>query len=195
MRKLLLFAVILLSFSVMAMAADEFPRMEVFGGYSYVRCDNTFFSVRDTSKPCNYDGFNLSVAANGTKWLGVEGSLSGAFDRASSSLAINSTDHPSFRHRQMFSFLFGPRVTVRSGKVTTFVHGLFGSSRVSPGMFFPYDNSFTMALGGGFDIAAYKNVSIRPVQIDYLTIKEGKPFTDNLRYSVGVVYRIGESSK
>jgi hypothetical protein len=200
MRKLVLVAVILLGFSAMAIAGDEFPRLEVFGGYSYDRCDNAFFGSRDVTKPCNYDGFNASATINGTKWLGFEGDISGYWDRSYNKPAVMtfpsaSYPHPSFRHRQLYSFLFGPKFSVRAGKTTTFVHALFGDSRISPGLYFPYDNSFTMAFGGGLDIAVYKKLSIRPVQLDYYTIREGQPFTDNLRYSVGVVYRFGEASK
>lgn len=198
MRKLVLVAVILLGFSAMAMAGDEFPKVEVFGGYSYVRCDNTFFGSRDVTKPCNYDGFNVSATINANKWLGFEADINGSFDRNFDKPAVMqfptaTYPHPSFRHHQIYSFLFGPKVSVRAGKTTAFVHALLGDSRVSPGKWFPYDNSFTMALGGGLDIAVYKNVSIRPVQIDYYTIKGGQPLTDNLRYNVGVVFKFGES--
>jgi hypothetical protein len=200
MRKLLLVAVLLFSFSAMAIAGDEFPRVEVFGGYSYNRCDNTFFSYKNTSQPCNYDGVNISAAVNANKWIGIVGDIGGYWDRNFSKPAVMTFPtatypHPSFRHHSMYSFLIGPKFSVRMGKTTTFLHALMGSSRVTPGEWFPYDNSFTMAFGGGFDLALYKNLSIRPVQIDYLAVKEGRPLRDNLRYSVGVVFRLGEGGK
>jgi len=181
MKKLVLFAVILLSVSAMTMAQDNFPRVEVFGGYSYLRCDNTFFGDRNVTKSCNYDGFEISATANGSKWLGFEGDVSAYKDRVG-----------HFGKHQVFSFLVGPRFSVRTGKTTMFLHALIGDSRVSPGLRFPYDNSVTLALGGGFDFVAYKNISVRPVQIDYYTVREGLPFTDNIRYSAGVVFRFGE---
>jgi hypothetical protein len=200
MRKLVLVAVIMLGFSAIALAADEYPRLEVFTGYSYVRCDNTFFGNRDVTKPCNYDGIEISATANGNEWLGFEMNVSGYRDRSFEKPAVMvfptaAYPHPSFRHHQMFSFLFGPRFSFRTGKTTTFVHALVGDSRVTPGLYFPYDNSVSLAIGGGFDIEVYKNISIRPVQLDYYSIREGLPFTDNLRYSVGAVFKFGKGNK
>jgi len=101
MRKLVLVAVILLGISAMAIAGDEFPRVEVFGGYSYDRCDNTFFGSKDTSKPCNYDGIDISAAVNANKWIGIVGDISGYWDRDFSKPAVMkfptaTYPHPSF---------------------------------------------------------------------------------------------------
>ncbi len=179
MKKLLVVAVILLGFSTMAMA-QEFARAEVFGGYSFLRCDNTLLGAPGAT--CRYDGWKAAVAINGNKWLGFVADVTGSYDRSV----------PAGVSRHVHSFLVGPRFTIRSGRTTTFLQGLFGDSRITPGVYFPYDNSFTMALGGGLDIDVSEKFAVRPIQLEYVGIRSESPVTDNLRMSIGLIYKIGQ---
>ena len=65
MKKLLLVAVLLLGFSVMAVAQDT-PVVEIFGGYSYFRPD-----TQEDDFDLNMHGWNASVAINGNKYAGI----------------------------------------------------------------------------------------------------------------------------
>jgi hypothetical protein len=175
MKKLLVVAVILLGFSTIAMAQD-FSRAEVLGAYTVTRCDNSFFGAPGST--CTYNGWKASVAINGNKWLGFVADVGG-------SLGPNDT-------RDFYTFLVGPRVTIRKGRTSTFLQGLFGDARVSPGLYFSYDNDFAMGLGGGLDISAGDKLSVRPIQIEYLGIKTEHPIADNVRFSFGVIYKLGQ---
>ena len=55
---------------LVALAQDEFPRAEVFGGYSYFRAN---------PDKLNLNGWDASVAGNITNWFGVEGDFSGHY--------------------------------------------------------------------------------------------------------------------
>jgi hypothetical protein len=84
-------AVLLLAVSGMAMAAD-FPKLEIFGGYSLLRSDlnpkdlgklsggglfgNSFFGSVE-----NLNGFNASVSYNLNSWLGIKADFSGNFGK------------------------------------------------------------------------------------------------------------------
>ena len=72
MKKLVLIAVFLLGFSVIVMAEDT-PKVEVFGGFSYVKVDSS-----TALKRTKYDWLDLSmkgcdgsIAINQNKWAGV----------------------------------------------------------------------------------------------------------------------------
>jgi len=190
MKKLVCFAVIFLGLSAIAMAQD-FPRGEVFGGYSYFSCNNPV-SVFGNSpgQGCRYNGWDISVALNGNKWLSFVGDLSGYY----------KSDNPPpgmMDHYHFYSILVGPRVSVRKiNRVTPFVQTLFGDARVTPGKDrWSYENDFAMALGGGVDIKAYKNFSVRPFQFDYMLIKSGQPLTDNIRFNFGIAWNFGAAAK
>ena len=82
MKRLILFTVLLFCFSAMAVAQGV-PRFELFGGYSYVRCDTEEFSRGSLDEGCNMNGWNASVAVNANKWAGIVfdfGGYYGSFD-------------------------------------------------------------------------------------------------------------------
>jgi hypothetical protein len=183
MKKFLVFVVILLGFSAMAMA-QELPRAEVYGGYAFFACDNAAFGVRGGSS-CLYQGWNGSIKINGNKWIGFTADVGGYYDRGVTGKV----------ERNSYSFLVGPVVSVHMGKVTTFYRALFGDAYVYPGLYWPYDNSLAMALGGGVDVSINNRFSIRPVQLEYMPVKSGKPLSDNLRFSAGFIYKFGKLPK
>jgi opacity protein-like surface antigen len=174
MRKLVVIAVLVLGFSVMAVAQDV-PRAEFFGGYSYLRCDT------QGGPSCNLNGWNGSVSINANKFVGVVADFSGHY---------GSVDSASVHAH---SFLFGPKITVRREKFTPFLQALFGGTHVNVGDGVgTSENDFAMAFGGGLDINLSENVAVRPVQAEYLTIKSGSEFLKNFRYSGGIVFKLGK---
>jgi len=195
MKKLVCFAVIFLGLSVIAMAQD-FPRGEIFLGYSHFMCDNSTYALGSSrNRNCTYNGWDLSIAINGNKWLSFIADFGGYY---------NTDSPPAQRvpalvqdHYHAYSFLVGPRFSVRKfKKVTPFIQGLFGNARVTPGIdFWPYENDLAMAFGGGVDIQVYKNISFRPIQLEYMAIKSGQPLRDNIRYNVGFSYNFGSVAK
>ena len=50
-----------------------------------------------------------------------------------------------------------------------------------------------MALGGGVDINMTETIAIRPAQVEYFGIKEGRTgdYANSFRYSAGIVFKFG----
>ena len=63
----------------------------------------------------------------------------------------------------------------------------------------PSNNTFAMAFGGGVDIPIGHVVAIRPAEIDYLYTNFNNNFNgsnqNNFRYSGGIVFNLGGTSK
>ena len=203
MKKLACFAVIVLGLSAITMAQD-FPRGEVFLGYSHVWIHNPAFAFGSgTQDTTAYNGLALSGVVNGNKWLSFVAEI-GAQYRNGNPPVLGLQDYsgapPKGSYQDSFhfyTFLIGPRFTVRTAKrVTPFIQVLFGDARVTPGIdHWYYENDFAVAAGGGVDVKVYKNFSFRPVQIDYLAIKSGQALKDNLRYTAGIAWNFGSVSK
>jgi opacity protein-like surface antigen len=173
-------------------AAQDAPRIEAFGGYTYVH-------VNDLGT-ANLNGGSASVAFKPAGWLGLVGDF-GGYEGAKSGL-----------NGAILTYLFGPRVSLRRGRITPFVQALFGGAytsadppieagvlaRLRPetgvagGGVFGSSNSFAMAEGGGVDVNATERLSIRVVQAEYM-LTEFKDGIHNrqsdARISSGVVFR------
>lgn len=173
---LLVMCLFLSTFSI----AQEFPRVEVFGGYSYLH----FKPEGATGLNLNY-GWNSAMQFNVNRLIGFKADVSGHYGTPVAGVNLNS-----------YSFLFGPVASNRFKEATVFVHALAGANRIStsptqPG--FP-DTSFAMAFGGGVDINATHHVSVRAIQVDYLFTKHGtapENVQNNIRVSAGVVFQFG----
>jgi opacity protein-like surface antigen len=182
-------------------AAQEAPKAEVFGGYSYFRLNprSTFM------EGINLNGWNASLAGNVNDWFGIVGDFSGQYSKP----RILGVDLNIKTH----SFLFGPRFSYRrNAKITPFAHTLFGATRVTGEAvgISDHQTGFAMALGGGVDAKLNDHVAIRIVQADYLLTRlKGEsiaciadpllppcpaPQTEsqhNVRLSFGAVFRFG----
>jgi len=193
MKKLLLVAVLLLGFSVMAVAQDT-PAVEIFGGYSYMRCDANQFvfgGAEDADVDCGLHGWNFSGAINANKAVGAVIDVSGQYG----TVGVEGDEVDARFH----SFMFGPKFTMRSGRVTPFAQALFGFSSVkieadeaNEDALSYTEIDFSMAFGGGLDINVGEKVAIRPVQVDYFLTRSGGQFMDNFRYSAGLVIKLGK---
>jgi len=175
-------ALILFLAPAAALAAEDTPKAEVFGGYSY-------FRPVDRGAAIDLHGWNASVGYNVTDWLGVVGDFSGhygdPFDLPFVPFGIQTREH---------FFLGGPRFSARSGsRLTPFAQALFGGANSRLGGFgigFSR-NAFAMAAGGGLDYRVGNHLSIRLVQADYVHTRFGGDKQNNVRLSAGVVWRIG----
>jgi hypothetical protein len=141
--------------------AQEVPRVEVFGGYSYVR----------VAEAINAHGWNASIAGNANSWFGVAADVSGHYR---SGLSLHS-------------YTVGPRFALRN-TVTAFTHILFGGARLGNG---GTVSAFSMIFGGGVDIPVGERFALRLVQADYLFTRFGGETQNNARFSVGAVFTFG----
>jgi opacity protein-like surface antigen len=180
MKKFALFCITMLLFAGIASAQDtDSPKVEVFGGYSYVRFNPGMGAPGD-----NFNGGTGSVSFNPNSWLGLVGDFGGYHWSQGSDVAPSDVN--------VFSYLFGPKIAFRSGRFTPFAQVLFGAvhSYVAGG---PSENAFAMAMGGGADWNFTDHLGIRLIQADYLMTRfgfGGPSYTQNsARISTGVVLR------
>jgi opacity protein-like surface antigen len=198
-KPLFLASLLALCLPLAASAQEATPKVEIFGGYSYLRYNTRAQFFADSPpviKGNNAHGFNTSLAGNISKHVGIVGEFSRFTN--SESVPVLIPNFPNITvNTNVLTYLFGPRVVLHRGKAGPFVHALFGGARENlkvPGRpFAPVtDNAFAFALGGGLDVKAHDNFAIRVAQVDYL----GYKFTDQrrniFRYSAGIVIRLGK---
>jgi opacity protein-like surface antigen len=174
MRSLLVVGMLLFVVAGSAVAQD-YPKGEVAGNYTYIR-------INPGGTDCH--GGGGSGAYSLTNYLGVVGEFSGC----------KVTGLPSGVSAHTLTYLFGPRVTYRGyGRLEPFGEALFGGAHVSAsgGGATITDNAFAMALGGGVDYKWKRNLAIRFIQADYLYTKFGNTHQNNFRLQAGIVYRFG----
>jgi outer membrane protein with beta-barrel domain len=170
---------LLSAFSV-AQEAQEFTRVEAFGGYSYLGFQP------GGATGINLNGWNGAMQYNVNRSIGLKADASGHYGTPVAGETLNS-----------YSFLFGPVISNRvesSPGFTPFLHGLVGVNRISASGngLSASDSAFAMAFGGGVDVKAARRVYARLVQIDYLFTKHGTAMhQDNIRVSAGVVFQLG----
>jgi len=162
-RKLaLLFAVVLIG-SISARAQDK---VEVFGGYSYMR-----FS---TSPGANLNGWEISGQYKFTDWLGGVADLDGHYGS------------PGGVGSSVYTYLFGPQVSLPS-RVSPFAHLLLGGAHFGAEGF--GRSSFSMAIGAGIDTELVHGIHWRIIQGDYLLTEFANRAQNNARFSTGIVLR------
>jgi opacity protein-like surface antigen len=167
------------------MAQDEYPRAEIFGGYSYFRANPDGF---------NLNGWNASVAGNLTNWFGLEGDFAGHYG----SPKIFGFNIP-FADITSYTFMGGPKFSYRSGSLTPFAHFLIGGAQARTGALGVSisDTALAAAVGGGIDINLSPSIAIRAAQADYVMTRfQTDPFSfrdrqNNFRFSAGLVIKLG----
>ena len=180
------------------------PRVELFGGYSFWRA----VPISAGNRIAWTHGGSASVAYNLNDWLGVVADFGGYRVTRSGTVAtgIASADG------NVFSYLFGPRLSFRHDRFTPFVQVLFGAanasqvtlSRCTVGcMSLAADDTFAMSAGGGLDLQITRHLAIRLAQAEYLmtrfpdatTNTEDNVTQNNVRLSAGLLFRLGSKDE
>ncbi|HMV48754.1 MAG TPA: outer membrane beta-barrel protein [Blastocatellia bacterium] len=184
MRKLFFIATLLLALPLVAQAQDA-PRAEIFGGYSYLR-----FNPDGPDNSLDMNGWNASAAVNFTKYAGIVADFSGHYDDFS--FVGGKADISGYL------FLVGPRFSLRKyERLTPFGHVLLGAARAHlstqtiAGKIKDSDSAFAMAIGGGLDAKLTKNLAVRIIQTDYVLTRFDDDTQNSLRISTGLVLRLG----
>jgi opacity protein-like surface antigen len=182
MQKLVFLLAMLFALPLMAQA-QESPRMEIFGGYSYLRLD------ADTNNDQDLNGFNTSFTYNFNNFLGATGEVSGHY--GNTNVAGVRAD------LNQYFFLFGPKFAFRGNeRVTPFAHVLLGVVRFDVNQTSSTSSNtttqFAMAVGGGLDINFNDRIAFRAVQADYILTRLANSNQHNFRASTGVVLKLGE---
>jgi opacity protein-like surface antigen len=191
MRNLFLIACLALLLPVFALAQDA-PKVEVFGGYSYFRADE------EDNPETDFHGFEISGNFNLNKWLGVKGDFSSHYADFQISPGVKA-------NVSLQMYLAGLQFTsYKNDKVTPYVHALIGVARANTSVPQAFagtgprrisENAFALVLGGGLDVNIKKSLAWRAFQSDYV-FTTFDDFRDDrqhsLRLSTGLVWKIGE---
>jgi outer membrane immunogenic protein len=86
-------------------------------------------------------------------------------------------------------------VSFHQGKVTPFARALFGGILTTDGIGVSGpQNNFAMTAGGGIDFKVSPNISVRPIQVEYLMTRLPNGLNnreDNLRIGAGIILHLG----
>jgi hypothetical protein len=157
--------------------AQDMPRVQVFGGYSYIRYDTASFGFANST---GVNGYNFSPAYNIIRGFGVVAELSGQYKTG-----LNFRD-----------LAVGPQFIYLRGKKTLIAHLLIGESRSLIQAGTPQeDTARVVAFGGGMDYDLTPRFAVRAFQIDYLHTTLFSTTQNNFRFSTGLVYRWGTIKK
>ncbi len=202
-KAMVLGAVLLLG---LAAWGQEFPRVELGFDYSYAR----FNPSAPYTQGHSLNGGGGSATFNLTQYFGIKAELQGY---GSTQVGFNVPAVGSGNVQgNLFTYLFGPQVKIRSEKVHPFIHVLFGGAHSNVyahaynvvcgttdcGVATPSSDAFAMVAGGGIDIPITKTIAIRPAGIDYLLTRFNNPLTgtnnqNNFRYTAGVVFNLAHT--
>jgi opacity protein-like surface antigen len=192
-RKYLLFGALVSVLAVCSFAQDV-PKAEIFGGYSYLNADirETVPFQTNPKDRISLNGWNAALTGYMNRYFGITADFSGHYGSPEISGSTLDT--------KIYNFMFGPQLAFRSERATIFGRALFGGSQVKADN--PIignvvdDTSFAWGVGGGIDFGISPTFAIRPAQFDYIWSKvkpTGLPDPDqaqnNFRYSAGVVLR------
>ena len=177
MKKLLWAATAVLLFAPVSRAQGT-PAAEVAVGYSHLQIIKGLTIAMD--------GGSGSAAFNANDWFGVVGDL-GVY-----------RSEPCCQDFTVTTYTFGPRFSYRKlGRFVPFAQALFGGSNFSA-TFNSVTGSggthFAYSVGAGFDIALGRSgkIALRP-QGDYFGARVNGSTLNNVRLSIGIVFRLGKT--
>ncbi|HEY4050005.1 MAG TPA: hypothetical protein VGM27_24350 [Acidobacteriaceae bacterium] len=196
--------------------AQEFPRHEISGDYSYAHYVPSTGFAKATNQSLN--GGGGAYVFNFNQYLGFKADLQGYGSYSNQFTIPVSTNFPQgglFRAQgNLFTYLFGPQVKVRAHMLQPFGHilvgaahsNLYGSAYKQCGVTVvcsfnkaPSGNAFAFAIGGGVDVPLGQHIQLRPAGFDYLLTNFSNPFNhgsqSNWRYIAGVNFTFGGKSK
>jgi len=184
MKRLLPISIVLSLLAVPLWGQDEdYPKVEVFGGYSWLEVD------ADGGEDETFRGWQASISGNFHENIGLAFNSGGQYKTL---FGISL---------QAYEFLLGPRLTLRSDGATLFAHALAGLNyaRVSGLSTFPLpglgdtlsDTAFAIGFGGGADINANDWLAIRMLQVDYIADRFSDEWSWNYRAGMGFVFKFG----
>jgi len=165
--------------SCQALAADA-PKVEVFGGFQYLRASTGVSGIDDF----NLNGWNASLSGYFNRFLGVTADFSGAYG-SPEVLGVPI-------HTKVHTFMFGPVLRLPNPThLTPFVHALGGGAHFSADVSGSggSETDAAWAVGGGLDLDMARIFAIRLAQVDYLQTRAGGTNQNNFRYSAGIVIK------
>jgi opacity protein-like surface antigen len=181
--------------------AQEEHKFEITGDYSYMRFNPGLPSLWNSQ---NLNGGGGDATFFFTPLIGLKADLQGYGSFTQCTKAASAIS--GCASANLFTYMFGPEVKFHAGRLQPFGEVLFGGahsnfygnacSSVSGlcGSRSPSNNAFSMAVGGGVDIAVSRKISIRLVDADFVLNRFGNNFTggnnsqSNFRFQTGVQF-------
>jgi opacity protein-like surface antigen len=169
-------------------AQDATPKVQVFGGYSFMRTGTGGLSASALDVDLhqypntfgigsNFNGWNAEAQYNIDRWIGIVADFGGEYGTPFTAKAQGVARLPAMTE---YSFLAGPVVSYRAkARITPYVHALFGWDRASlaastiTGTASPVTSiastytSFASVFGGGVDYKISRHFALRLGQVDY----------------------------
>lgn len=154
--------------------AHEFPRFEIFGGYSYLHEGGESFH-----------GWTGTLVTNFNHWFGLAADVDGHYGTHPTALGDET--------KRIHAFTFGPHVAYRKSKVVPFAFLLFGVAHesVTEAGVTASETGFAMNAGGGIDLEVRENIALRLIQVDAAYTHLGGHSVTSPRVSAGVVFSFG----
>jgi hypothetical protein len=182
-----------------AYAPVSTPRVEIFGGYSYLYPDTVASGLLPggllpvSSCLCAIPkGAGLSVTIPITRWIGATVDASGHWG------GQGSTPAQRAGNADAYNIAAGPQFILRTHHFSPFAEALFGADRLAPSEFHQ-NTAFGIIAGGGLDVPFGRHISLRPVQADFVYSNHSfgpsptVPATNlrGLRLQAGLVFSFG----
>ena len=168
-------------------AFAQTPTVEVFGGYSFARADQT-----NVPK-----GWNGAIAGNFSRNLGIVGDVSGHYYSQNVAVVQGTSVVNVNANLNLLFYRFGPKFTLRTedSHIEPFFQALVGGVRGTEDVgasgvnVSASSNGFSWAVGGGMDIKVSPRIAVRLVQAEFNQLRFSGNSTDGLRASTGLVFR------
>ena len=172
---------ILFLLSFMGNAFAQVPKASIFVGYSYMSADLPNISGRQ-----NLNGWEGSLEGKVLPFLGIVADGSGHYGTTQVLICpVVVGGHCPGVKGNLYTALFGPRVSASFGRLRPFAHVLVGAADVSGSV---SEFSLASAVGGGVDFKIAPILGWR-FQGDYIhTHFSGQP-EGHARFSTGIVLR------
>ena len=170
MKRLWLLVAGMFLMSIPALAQD-YPRVELFGGYSALvggDIDNIDYA----------NGIGLDFAGNFNRGFGLVAEVA--------THRVNNDD-------RAYTAYFGPRLSFRGERVTFFIHGLAGGIKIPSRNGSSSVTVASVAAGVGLDINVSDNVAIRLFQIDYTPVRYRGEWANLIRGQTGITFKMGRT--
>lgn len=200
MKRIILLVAVGILFGGVAFAQDN-PKFEITGDYSYFRNNISAGSIWDSQ---NLNGGGGDITFFPTQHFGIKADFQGY--NSTTQCPSASSGFTGCASGNLFTYMFGPVVKYRMGKLEPFGEVLFGGAHSN---FYtsacnnnsglcavsPTTTAFSMAIGGGVDFAVTRRIAVRVFDADYVLNRfadnfyGGNSTQNNFRLQTGLQFR------
>jgi len=181
-------AVLLAAMLALPVHAQQFPRSELFAGFSYSNSNLGPQTAAFAPRGHNYYGFDMALSINPKSYLRLF-----LFDLGWQ--RGHSVFSEGIGNAQV---LFGPQFVLRRPGMNAFAHTLLGFTNMHLGgcgfsspctLHRENSTNFALGFGAGLDLNLRRRFALRLVQADYIPARLTGQWESNFRISTGLVFR------